>query len=100
MPLLDAASVPAGPINTIAEAFALAEQLGLKPVRTLTRAGDGAAVRQPSSPIGLSETPVAYNTPPPLLGEHTQEVLDWLGAASAVTARASDQAPFDNARSA
>jgi len=27
------------------------------------------------SPIKLSDTPVAYAAPPPLLGQHTQEVL-------------------------
>jgi crotonobetainyl-CoA:carnitine CoA-transferase CaiB-like acyl-CoA transferase len=27
------------------------------------------------SPMKLSETPVQYKTPPPRLGEHTEEVL-------------------------
>jgi crotonobetainyl-CoA:carnitine CoA-transferase CaiB-like acyl-CoA transferase len=27
------------------------------------------------SPLRLSETPVAYGLPPPLLGQHTDEVL-------------------------
>ncbi|MGE5252629.1 MAG: CoA transferase, partial [Planctomycetaceae bacterium] len=32
------------------------------------------------SPMKLSETPVQYRIPPPLLGEHTEEVLgDILG---------------------
>lgn len=32
------------------------------------------------SPINLSETPVSYSLPPPLLGEHTHEVMrDYLG---------------------
>ena len=28
-----------------------------------------------ASPLKLSETPVSYRLPPPLLGEHTEEVL-------------------------
>jgi len=57
--LLTAANVPCGPINTIAEAFALAEQLGLAAVVEL----DGA--RSVANPIRLSETPVTYRHPPP-----------------------------------
>ncbi|HEV7897123.1 MAG TPA: CoA transferase [Planosporangium sp.] len=58
--LLTAAGVPCGPVNDIAEAFALAERLGLEPV-----------VRQPgwpagvASPLRLSDTPVSYRLPPP-----------------------------------
>ena len=33
------------------------------------------AVRLIGSPLKLSGTPVAYRLPPPLLGEHTAEVL-------------------------
>jgi crotonobetainyl-CoA:carnitine CoA-transferase CaiB-like acyl-CoA transferase len=33
-----------------------------------------------ANPIRLSASPVAYRTAPPLLGQHTDEVLrDWLG---------------------
>jgi crotonobetainyl-CoA:carnitine CoA-transferase CaiB-like acyl-CoA transferase len=33
-----------------------------------------------ASPIRLSETPVQYRNAPPLLGEHTEQVLQqWLG---------------------
>lgn len=56
---LNAAGVPAGPVNTVAEAFTLAEQLGLDPVQ---RAGDVAVAR---NPIRLSGTPVTYRLPPP-----------------------------------
>jgi len=31
-----------------------------------------------ASPMRLSETPVTYDMPPPLLGQHTQEVLSGL----------------------
>lgn len=67
------AGIPAGRVNTIAQAFALAEALGLEPVAT-TRAFDehGAAheVRTPANPIHLSRTPAAYELPPPAIGAH------------------------------
>ncbi|MNG36764.1 Succinyl-CoA:(R)-benzylsuccinate CoA-transferase subunit BbsF [compost metagenome] len=41
-------------------------------------------VPQVASPIRLSETPVEYRNAPPLLGEHTEQVLsDVLGLAAA-----------------
>ena len=54
-----AAGVPAGPVNTIAEAFALAESLGLEPIRHI----GGLPVT--SNPIRMSATPAAYRLPPP-----------------------------------
>ncbi len=54
--------VPAGPINTVAEAFAFAESLGLDPVV------DVAGSPQVANPITLSATPVHYTAPPPTLG--------------------------------
>lgn len=58
---LTAAGVPCGPINDIAQAFALAERLGLAPVAT---AGDTPTV---ANPIRLSETPATYRLGPPTL---------------------------------
>jgi crotonobetainyl-CoA:carnitine CoA-transferase CaiB-like acyl-CoA transferase len=63
---LTAARVPAGVVNDIAGAFALAEQLGLSPIVSLA-AGDGAEIRLPANPIGLSATPPRYRCPPPPL---------------------------------
>jgi crotonobetainyl-CoA:carnitine CoA-transferase CaiB-like acyl-CoA transferase len=74
---LTRAGVPNGPINDLAEAFALAEQLGLSPVVGLP--GAGPAGLQLANPVTLSETPPAYRLRPPGHGEHTREVLDWLG---------------------
>jgi crotonobetainyl-CoA:carnitine CoA-transferase CaiB-like acyl-CoA transferase len=54
--------VPAGPINTIAEAFAFAEGLGLDPVV------DVEGSPQVASPLTLSVTPVRYRSRPPGLG--------------------------------
>jgi crotonobetainyl-CoA:carnitine CoA-transferase CaiB-like acyl-CoA transferase len=74
---LEAAGVPGGPINDLAEAFALAERLGLSPVVDVP--GRGPRSHQLANPISLSQTPPAYRLPPPRHGEHTQEVLEWLG---------------------
>jgi formyl-CoA transferase len=67
-----AASIPAGAINTIPEVFATAA--GASRVETVTHPtiGDLKLVR---SPLDLPATPVATRRPPPLLGEHTGEVL-------------------------
>ena len=67
------AGVACGLVNDVGEAFALAERLGLDPV------ADAGGVPQVADPIGLSATPVGYRLAPPALGQHTDEVLRWLG---------------------
>jgi crotonobetainyl-CoA:carnitine CoA-transferase CaiB-like acyl-CoA transferase len=64
---LTAARVPAGVVNDIAGAFALAERLGLKPTVSLPRP-DGTTVSLPRNPIRLSRTPASYRRAPPGLG--------------------------------
>lgn len=61
---LTAAGVPAGEVNDIAGAFALATRLGLNPTVDLPRP-DGTSVRLTRNPIGLSATPPRYDTAPP-----------------------------------
>ncbi len=61
-----AAGVPAGEVNDVAGAYALAERLGLAPVAELARE-DAPPVRVPANPIRLSRTPPAYRTAPPPL---------------------------------
>ena len=72
---LEAAGVPCGPINTIDRVFAepQAEHRGL--VVSQERPDLSEAVRTVASPIRLSQTPVAYDRPPPALGADTDEVL-------------------------
>ncbi|WP_347057079.1 CoA transferase [Blastococcus sp. HT6-30] len=74
-----AAGVPCGPINTIDQGVAFAEEVGLDPV---VRVGEGAAaVPSVRNPITFSQTPPAYRLPPPGLDEHGTEIRRWLAAA-------------------
>jgi len=61
--LLDA-RVPAGRVNDIGRAFALADSLGLEPVVDIRR-DDGSAARVTRNPVRLSATPATYRTAPP-----------------------------------
>ena len=68
-----AANIPAGRVNTIGQAFELAESLGLGIVaETRATAADGQehALRSVATPIDLSGTPAVYSAPPPGVGEH------------------------------
>ncbi|HEV2592272.1 MAG TPA: CoA transferase [Gaiellaceae bacterium] len=65
---LNAAGVPAGPVQTIGEAFSLAESLGLDVVDET----DG--VRTVTFPVQLSETPATVRLRPPDLDEHGDEL--------------------------
>jgi len=74
--LLTAARVPAGVVNDVGEAFALAGALGLDPVVALPRPGGGetALVR---NPIGLSRTPPAYRSAPPPFAPGVRPLPGW-----------------------
>jgi crotonobetainyl-CoA:carnitine CoA-transferase CaiB-like acyl-CoA transferase len=68
--------VPCGPINTIDQGVAFAEEIGLDPVVTV---GEGAtAVPSVRNPITFSATGAAYRLPPPTLDEHGAEIREWL----------------------
>lgn len=68
-----AASIPAGRVNTIAQAIELAADLELGMVaETTATASDGSTqkLRSIATPISFSRTPARYGAPPPHLGEH------------------------------
>jgi formyl-CoA transferase len=71
---LEAAGVPCGPINNLKEVFdnPQVKARGLRVELQHPKVGQVSVVR---SPMRFSETPVEHALPPPLLGEHTDEVL-------------------------
>lgn len=74
---LMSAGVPAGKVNSIAEAIDFAKELGLDPVAQITDPATGAVTEQIASPIGLSRTAAQYRSIPPAHGQH-QELLGTL----------------------
>jgi len=75
---LEAAKVPCGPINDLADVFADPQvqhrAMTVQMPHPLTD-----TLRLVASPMKFSATPVQYRRPPPLLGEHTEQVLAEFG---------------------
>ena len=82
---LEAAKVPCGPINDLAEVFADAHVRERAMTVEMPHAIAGT-VRMVASPLKLGATPVRYRRAPPLLGEHTETVLAELGLDAAAIA--------------
>ncbi len=66
--LLRERRVPAGVVNDVGAAFALAREIGLEPTVAIDR-GDGTSAELTRNPIRLSATPATYRLAPPPLPE-------------------------------
>ncbi|HEY8294441.1 MAG TPA: CaiB/BaiF CoA-transferase family protein [Micrococcaceae bacterium] len=75
---LDAAGVPVGPIQTVDQAVADPQVLARGMVAELQHPTAGA-LKVVGCPIRLTRTPASVRTAPPVLGQHTDEVLKGLG---------------------
>ncbi len=75
---LEQAGVPAGPIYTMEQLFSDPQVLHRSMVLDVPHPTLGS-VRLTGIPLKLSETPGEVRTAPPLLGQHTEEVLTSLG---------------------
>jgi crotonobetainyl-CoA:carnitine CoA-transferase CaiB-like acyl-CoA transferase len=68
--------VPCGPINTIDQGVAFAEEVGLDPVVTVGTGDE--AIPSVRHPITFSATPASYRLPPPRLDQQGEEIRRWL----------------------
>jgi crotonobetainyl-CoA:carnitine CoA-transferase CaiB-like acyl-CoA transferase len=71
---LEALKIGCGPINTLEQVFADPHVQAREMVVEMAH-GSGETVKVIANPVKLSATPPSYRSAPPVLGEHTEEVL-------------------------
>lgn len=79
---LEAAHVPCGAINNLAQTFADPQVQAREMCATVPHPFN-PELRLVASPIKLSATPVSYRRAPPTLGQHSQELLQEAGLSEA-----------------
>jgi crotonobetainyl-CoA:carnitine CoA-transferase CaiB-like acyl-CoA transferase len=86
---LEERKIGCGPINNLEQVFKDPHVKARGMVKEIPHpAIDGGSAKIIGSPFRLSKTPVVYRNPPPLLGEHTEEVLrELLGLDDAALAK-------------
>ena len=75
--VLEAAGVPNGPINNVAQVFE-EPQVNARAIRRELDHPVAGKLPTVASPMRFSATPVEYRLAPPVLGQHTDEVLKGL----------------------
>jgi formyl-CoA transferase len=76
---LCAAGLPCAPINTVPQAFNVPQAAARDMVLEVEHPTAGT-IKLAGFPYKFSDTPAAVHRPPPLLGQHTEEILSELGA--------------------
>jgi crotonobetainyl-CoA:carnitine CoA-transferase CaiB-like acyl-CoA transferase len=71
---LEALKIGCGPINTLEQVFADPHVQAREMVVEMAH-GSGETVKVIANPVKLSATPPSYRSAPPVLGEHTEDVL-------------------------
>jgi CoA:oxalate CoA-transferase len=93
--ILDAAEVPNGPINTVADVVADPQVQAREMIQRVLHPAAGETML-PGVPIKMSATPGAIRSPAPMLGEHNTAVLaDWLGYDAAQIEGLRERGAFD-----
>jgi crotonobetainyl-CoA:carnitine CoA-transferase CaiB-like acyl-CoA transferase len=75
---ISGAGVPCGPINRVSDVVADPQVLARNMIADVAHP-NVPNLKVPNSPLKLAETPTAIRRPPPLLGQHNEEVLTELG---------------------
>lgn len=75
---MDAAGVPCSPVNTLDTVLSLPQVLHREMVAEVPR-DDIPDLKVPGVAIKLSDNPGSVRTPPPTLGEHTEDILAAIG---------------------
>ena len=80
--LLNEAEVPCAPVQTIDKVFS-ADQVLRREMLVEVEHPTAGTVRMAGLPVKFSATPASIRLPPPLLGQHTAQILtSWLGMRS------------------
>jgi succinate--hydroxymethylglutarate CoA-transferase len=76
--LLSRYEIPCSPVNNLHEVFENPQIKHLKQIETIEHSSIGS-MKVTGSPVLFSNTPTSITLPPPLLGEHTEQILTELG---------------------